>query len=282
MGKLKAGSLVGELQAGGPVAQAGKRFKTVTRDTGGPQTLTQAGDGLEAVVLGAGGLQAVTEVAGRVWAVAVHPEAPRTITRREPSLQAVLAGADRAQAPAAAPGTLEAVALDAGRLAAAAEAGEGLEAVGRERTGAEAAAQAGGREEAVGRGRGGGLGTVTGRGGIGGLGLHSPHQCPAAGRALTPARPYPRPSPHGPLTPGPPNGACAEPRPFRPRRTSPSIELSSQYAPPRAHAQCSPDVAALGVPLMPAEAESKVGTGGLGGGSAEGLAGPKGEIEKVK
>lgn len=55
-GKLKADSVPDELEiavlAGGPQAQAGKRFKAITADTGGAHT--QAGERLEAVVLDEG------------------------------------------------------------------------------------------------------------------------------------------------------------------------------------------------------------------------------------
>lgn len=76
---MKAGSLAGDLKAavlaGGPVAQAGKGFKTITGDAGGPEALTQAGHRLEAVVLETKGLQAVGEAAVCLGVAAVHPAA---------------------------------------------------------------------------------------------------------------------------------------------------------------------------------------------------------------
>lgn len=76
---MKTVSLAGKLEAavlaGGPVAQAGKGFKAITRDAGGPEALTQAGHRLEAVVLDTKGLQAVGEAAECLGVAAVHPTA---------------------------------------------------------------------------------------------------------------------------------------------------------------------------------------------------------------
>lgn len=47
-GEMKAVSLAGKLEvavlAGRPVAQAGKGFKAISLDAGGPEALTQAGE----------------------------------------------------------------------------------------------------------------------------------------------------------------------------------------------------------------------------------------------
>lgn len=227
-GKLKADSLADELEiavlAGGPQAQAGKRFKAVTTDTGGAHP--QAGERLEAVVLDEG-LQAVGEVAGG----AVRAQAPCAGAPGERGLQAVLAGSGRARAPAAAAaaragGTLQAVTLDAGRV----EAGEGLEAVGRE--GAGAAAEAGRRARAVGRGRGARLGVVAGGGRIRIRGRHSAHER----SSVRPLQPDPESSP-GPLPAPRPLGSVSAtqargrfPRPARPRPARPGLAWPGPHA----------------------------------------------------
>lgn len=179
---MKAVSLAGKLEtavlAGGPVAQAGKGFKTITGDAGGREALTQTGHRLEAVLLDTKGLQAVGEAAECLGVAAVHPTARQPATEAQRGLQAVLAHSGRPRAPAAAAaGTLQAVTLDTGRITRAAEAREGLEAVGREGAGAETGTAAGAvAAEAVGRGCGRRLGIAARGRTILAWGLYSPHQ----------------------------------------------------------------------------------------------------------